>query len=281
MSERKQTNLNEITGNEKNTCRIMADDMHFSLLNEKIRGNTASKIEIENCMGQRYIASGLSGKTIEIDGIPGNALGSYLNGATVHALGNVQDATGDTMNAGTIVVNGNAGDATGYAMRGGAIYVRGNTGYRAGIHMKAYEKQQPLVVIGGCAGSFLGEYQAGGKIIVLGLDSSLTSGETENNKMSKKYASLMPAKRPLAGAFCGTGMHGGAIYLRANEKPEQLPPQVTVSIETGAKIPEIQDAIEKFCGFFKDVSIDKILDSKFVILKPNSKNPYKQLYMTN
>lgn len=75
------------------------------------------------------------------------------------------------MNDGAIFVHGSSGDATGYAMRGGKIYVRGNAGYRAGIHMKAYREKQPVLIIGGEAGSFLGEYQAGGIIIVLGLGS--------------------------------------------------------------------------------------------------------------
>mgnify|MGYP002508363490 CR=1 FL=1 len=44
-----------------------------------------------------------------------------------------------------------------------------NAGYRAGIHMKAYKDKVPVMVIGGTAGSFLGEYQAGGVIVVLGL----------------------------------------------------------------------------------------------------------------
>lgn len=34
--------------------------------------------------------------------------------------------------------------------------------------MKAYQDKQPVIVIGGRAGSFLGEYQAGGTILVLG-----------------------------------------------------------------------------------------------------------------
>ena len=37
--------------------------------------------------------------------------------------------------------------------------------------MKAYKDKAPLMVIGGTAGSFLGEYQAGGVIVVLGLES--------------------------------------------------------------------------------------------------------------
>lgn len=67
------------------------------------------------------------------------------------------------------MIHGSAGDAAGYAMRGGKIYVRDHAGYRAGIHMKEYKKKVPIMIIGGCAGSFLGEYQAGGILIVLGL----------------------------------------------------------------------------------------------------------------
>ena len=108
--------------------------------------------------------------------------------AMVH--GNAQDAVGDTMNAGRIIVHGSIGDAAGYAMRGGEIYVEGNAGYRAGIHMKAYGDKLPAMVIGGRAGSFLGEYQAGGVIIVLGLTES---------------------SRPIVSNFPCTGMHGGKL----------------------------------------------------------------------
>ena len=58
-------------------------------------------------------------------------------------------------------MHGNVGDACGYAMRGGKIYIKGDCGYRAGIHMKAYQQHFPVMVVGGKAGSFLGEYLAG------------------------------------------------------------------------------------------------------------------------
>ena len=109
--------------------------------------------------------------TIDIHGVPGNALGAYLDGAHINVYGNAQDAVGDTMNDGCITIHGSSGDATGYGMRGGSILIEGDVGYRAGIHMKAYRDKQPVMVIGGRAGSFLGEYQAGGCIVVLGLNS--------------------------------------------------------------------------------------------------------------
>ena len=147
---------------------IDAESLHFSALNEAVRACGEKHISIKNCVGQRYIAAGLTGREIEISGTPGNALGAYLNGGAIRVLGNVQEATGDTMNGGEIDVFGSAGDASGYAMRGGKIFIRGDAGYRCGIHMKAYKENKPAIVIGGRAGSFLGEYQAGGIIVVLG-----------------------------------------------------------------------------------------------------------------
>ncbi|MDE5899101.1 MAG: glutamate synthase, partial [Treponemataceae bacterium] len=149
----------------------------------------------------------------------------------------------------------------GYAMRGGEIYIRGNTGYRAGIHMKAYERHQPAVVVGGKAGSFLGEYQAGGKIIVL----NLNPGEDG---------------RPITGEFLGTGMHGGAMYLRMDEAPD-VPKQISVSMARGTELPEIKPYISTFCEHFKEFDKEAILSSMFAVLKPNSANPYHQLYTAN
>ena len=46
-------------------------EMHFQTLNEAIRSTPDTDIMIENCLGQRYIGAGLSGKTIVINGTPG------------------------------------------------------------------------------------------------------------------------------------------------------------------------------------------------------------------
>lgn len=97
--------------------RITAGLMHFKELNEQVRSSPENHIYIDNCIGQRYIASGLSHKEVIINGTPGNALGSYLNGADIIVNGNAQDATGDTMNDGSIIIHGSSGDATGYAMK--------------------------------------------------------------------------------------------------------------------------------------------------------------------
>ena len=110
---------------------INATGLDFCDLNEALRQSRGS-CTITHCLGQRFLAAGISDKTVTVSGIPGNALGAYLNGAKIEVMGNAQDAVGDTMNDGTIVIHGNVGDAVGYAMRGGHIYVRGNACYRAG-----------------------------------------------------------------------------------------------------------------------------------------------------
>lgn len=238
---------------------INADNKYFRDLNDEVRGTAETELVIENCRGQRYIGAGMSGKRLSIFGVPGNDLGCYLNGGAITVNGNAQDATGDTMNGGEIVIHGSSGDATGYAMRGGKILVKGNAGYRAGIHMKAYKTQQPLLMIGGEAGSFLGEYQAGGTIVVLGLG-------------SKKKAPV--------GNLCGTGMHGGRMYLRAEALPPDLPQQVESRRATAEDMAAIDGNLNEFCAAF-GVNKDEILSKPFFVLVPNTKNPYKSLYTVN
>ena len=182
---------------------IWTEGLDFQALGERIRHSQAQELELEGVLGQRYIGAGLRDKRLRIRGVPGNALGAYMDGAQLRVEGNAQDAVGDTMNDGEIVVEGSCGDALGYAMRGGSIFVRGNAGYRCGIHMKAYREKQPRIVIGGRAGSFLGEYQAGGRILVLGLG--------------------LEEEQPPVGAFPAMGQHGGAIFLRCRRPPQDLP----------------------------------------------------------
>ena len=192
-------------------------------------------------------------------GTPGNALGAYLNGASIEVCGNAQDAVGDTMNAGRIVVRGSIGDAAGYAMRGGELYVQGDAGYRAGIHMKAYGDKLPVMVIGGKAGSFLGEYQAGGVIVVLGLTESA---------------------RPIVSNFPCTGMHGGKLFLRSDCKNILLPKQVIARPASHKDLDGIWTYLHTFCELFGG-DCDELVRQPFTLITPNSSNPYKQLYVTN
>ncbi|MCL2230603.1 MAG: glutamate synthase [Treponema sp.] len=242
---------------------ILAKDLHFKDLNQRIKAG-GEFVHVEDCYGQRFIGSALKGKTVTINGTPGNALGCYLDGAVIEVRGNAQDATGDTMNDGKIIIHGNAGDALGYAMRGGSIFVKGNSGYRSGIHMKEYysselKEKKPLIVIGGRAGSFLGEYMAGGIIIVLGIG--------------------VEDEQPV-GNFTGTGMHGGKIFIRTKKELIALPSQVAVEIASADDLREIEGAVNEFAANF-EMNASSILKDQFFVLKPNAKNPYKQLYTAN
>ncbi|MGN0648402.1 MAG: glutamate synthase [Oscillospiraceae bacterium] len=229
----------------------------FDALNEKLR-NSETEVTLTGCLGQRFIASGMKDKKITIHGIPGNALGAYLNGASITVNGNAQDAVGDTMNDGEIIIHGNIGDAAGYAMRGGKIYIQGNAGYRAGIHMKAYKEKIPLMIIGGSAGSFLGEYQAGGIIIVLGLG---TNGKLVSN-------------------FPCTGMHGGKIYFRGEPPKSAFPHNICLRTATEDDMKCIQKQLAEYAAIF-GVPQDTILNTPFTVATPDSKNPYQQMYVAN
>jgi glutamate synthase domain-containing protein 3 len=239
---------------------ISAAQLDFRELNEKIK-STSEDACINDCYGQRFIACGASDKTITINGTPGNALAAYLDGALVQVNGNAQDAVGDTMNGGKIVIHGNAGDALGYSMRGGEIYVKGDAGYRTGIHMKQYKDIKPVIVIGGSVGSFLGEYLAGGIIIVLGIG----------------------AEDVPIGHFTGTGMHGGRIYIRTSADANALlaenllVTQVIAEEATPDELTEIETYISEFAAHF-GMDSEKLANDRFLLLKPNTNNPYKQLY---
>lgn len=241
-----------------NKMVIEANELHFSALNEKIR-QASTNCTIRGCLGQRFIAAGMTGKKIQIEGIPGNALAAYLSGGEIDVHGNAQDAVGDTMNDGCIIIRGSVGDAAGYAMRGGTIYVQKDAGYRAGIHMKEYREKKPAIIIGGRAGSFLGEYQAGGLILVLGLHQS---------------------SYPIVGNFPCTGMHGGKMVLRGNAEGVRFPQQVKAHAASADDLAEIRPFIEHFGTLF-GYSAAELLKQPYTVIVPDSKNPYKQMYVAN
>lgn len=219
---------------------------------------SSGQVLLRDCLGQRFIGAGMKRLNARITGIPGNALGAYLNGGSLEVMGNAQDAVGDTMNAGRIVIHGNVGDTAGYAMRGGTILVEGSAGYRAGVHMKEYENKLPVMVIGGAVGSFLGEYQAGGIILVLGLG---VSG-------------------PIVGNFPCTGMHGGRVFLRSDCRDILFPAQVTARPASGEDLEAIRPYVEDFCRCFgRDPQ--QIMDVPFTLVTPDSRNPYRQMYVAN
>ncbi|HEX77763.1 MAG TPA: hypothetical protein G4O03_05045 [Dehalococcoidia bacterium] len=242
-------------------ARIDAKGLFYRELNARLREavwNGTRRIELRNVYGQRYIGTDLDRPVeIEIFGTPGNDLGAFMDGPRIIVHGNAQDGCGNTMNNGEIIVHGHAGDIIGLSARGGKIFVREDVGYRAGIHMKEYQDKKPVLVIGGTAQDFLGEYMAGGILILLGLN--LKEGE------------------PHRANFIGTGMHGGVIYLSGTVADFQLGKEVGV-----AQLEEKDyQVLRKFVGEFAvhfGYDAGEILKRNFTKLFPLWLRPYGRLY---
>ncbi len=242
---------------------IDAQRVYYRRLNEMIRdairaGET--DIVLRNVNGQRYIGAGLSGQTVTLDvhGVPGNDLAAFMDGPTIHVRNNAQDGCANTMNSGEVFVHGDAGDVVGYGMRGGRVYVERHVGYRVGIHMKAYRNQWPVIVAGGTAADFLGEYLAGGTLVVLGLERN---------------------GQPLVGDYCGTGIHGGDIFLRGEYDPWHVATEhIGVATATDEEMAAIRPCLEEFGSAF-GVSLDDILAEPFTVLRPKSHRPFGDLYV--
>jgi glutamate synthase domain-containing protein 3 len=242
--------------------RIEAKGIYYKELNEKIQealDNGAKKIILDNVNGQRYIGDGLRGSNIKviINGTPGNDLAAFMDGPTIVVNSNAQDGIGNTMNAGKIIVYGDAGDIVGYSMRGGKIYIKGDVGYRVGIHMKAYQDLYPVIIVGGTARDFLGEYMAGGLIIILGL-----------NKEDGV---------PLVGSYVGTGMHGGRIYIRGKVEEYRLGKEINLFALAQDDRDRLNLYLEEYCQDF-NLNLKEILKDKFIKLIPYTHRPYGSLY---
>ncbi len=235
---------------------LNASNVPYRELNQAIRDSGETDFTLKNVCGQRYIACGAKERRFTLYGTPGNGLGQFMDGARVEVFGNCQEAVGDTMNSGEIVIHGSCGDACAYGMRGGRILIEGDVGYRAGIHMKAYREHSPVLIVGGRAGSFLGEYLAGGLIAVLGIGAE----------------GAYPCR-----FFCGTGMHGGKIILRCDEAPAGLPRQVLVRAMAEEDRSELAPHVAAYCAAFGG-DVEALLAQRYFVLTPNPEEGYKQLY---
>jgi len=238
---------------------IDSRELNF-MIHEAVNANYKSII-LNNVCGQRFIGAALKGDIeIIINGIPGNDLGIFMDGPKVIVNGNCEDQSGNTMNHGTIIINGDGGDVIGLSSRGGKIFIKGDVGYRVGIHMKEYEDKFPLLIIGGTINDFLGEYMAGGLIIVLGL-------KYENGNFQE-------SDQPICGNELGAGIHGGKIFLRTDLSLEdKLGIGANVFDITEEEIAEISPFIDEFCKIF-GIPSDIIWKKPFQTIKPISKRPF-------
>lgn len=240
---------------ESAMATVVLGTEHFTEANEMVREalDKADVVEIRDAFAQRYLGCGMvRGKALKIHGVPGNDMACYMDGGTIEVFGNAQDQIGNTMNDGCIIVHGRCGDAAGYGMRGGTIFIREDCGWRVGIHMKQFEDTCPAIVIGGDAGSFLGEYMAGGIIVLLGK----------------------------AGNYLATGMHGGVIYMKqellGDEVPEGLV-QERVDEEDKKVLTKLLMGYNEHFEHDRDIAIDTTGEG-FFRLKPASSRPYENMY---
>lgn len=244
-----------MTAEKPTRATVSLGTAHFGEANERVRAALAEAdvVELHDVYAQRYLGCALpAGKKLGIFGTPGNDMACYMDGGEVEVHGNAQDQIGNTMNAGRIVVHGRCGDAAGYAMRGGEMFIREGCGWRVGIHMKQFQDRRPVVVIGGDAGSFLGEYMAGGVIVLLG--------------------------RP--GDYLGTGMHGGVIYLKQAPSPEFVSEGLVLE-RAGKDDERVLEPLLRTYNLLFAEELGKSIDESaagFWRLRPVSSRPYASMY---
>ena len=186
---------------DSSTYDIDASNIGYKDLNKEILKLNKSEITVINVLSHRYIGISFpkAGKKIRLYGYVGNELANLNENNEIYVYGNVADDCCDTMHGGKVVIYGDARDVLGQAFQGGKIFVKGNAGNRVGIQMREYEGNRPYLIIGGRVDDYLGEYMAGGVILIF------------NN-----------TKAEPTGNYVGSGMVGGRIYIRGKLDPSKL-----------------------------------------------------------
>lgn len=239
---------------------IEAKGLYYKALNRQIRASLSrgeNEIVLKNVLGQRYIAGGLEEKaSFEIYGTPGQNLGAFMNGPRIVVHGNAQDGVGNTMNAGKIVVHGKAGEIPGHSMRGGKLFILGDVEYRAAIHMKEYMDSLPVLVVGGTAKDYCGEYMAGGRVLVLNLGNK--SGSPVGNSVA-------------------TGIHGGVIYIRGGVADYQLGPGAVVGEIDASDRAFLETTLAEYAHDM-DLDLRRITPGDFIKITKKGHRPFANLY---
>ena len=129
--------------------------------------------------------------------------------------------------------------------------------YQFILYFEGLKDKKPALVVGGTAQDFLGEYMAGGVLILLGL--GLADGEYHRAK------------------YIGPGMHGGVIYLRGSVEEFQLGKEVGVAELEEADYEIIRKYVDEYITHFGGDAA-KIMERKFTKLIPLWLRPYGRLY---
>jgi len=156
-----------------------------------------------------------------------------------------------------LVIHGSAGDAVAHSMRGGKVCIKGNIGYRGGIHMKQYEVEaRPVLVVGGTAHSFLGEYMAGGLVLVLGIGKD----------------------KAMIDRGIGSGIHGGEIIIRGEVDDYLLGIGAKKFEFTESDLERIAPIIKTFCEQF-GYNPAEFLNTSYTKIGPASSRPFAGKYV--
>jgi glutamate synthase domain-containing protein 3 len=141
---------------------------------------------------------------IEAFGTSGDYLASGLSGATVEVHGNAQDQLGQIFASGRLVVHGDVGQTFMYGAKGGEAFVMGNAAGRPLINAVG----RPRVVINGTCLDYLAEsfmagdpLNGGGFVVLNGMTFEGDGGQID-----------LPTPYPGGNLFSLAS--GGAIYVR-------------------------------------------------------------------
>jgi glutamate synthase domain-containing protein 3 len=121
--------------------------------------------------------------------------------------------------------------------------------------MKQYLEKRPVLVVGGSARSFLGEYMAGGLILVL-----------------RRFPGDMTDERGI-----GSGIHGGEIFIRGDIADDCLGVGTRKNICNAEEMERINPFINEFAALF-NLDSTPFLEADYVRISPASARPFANKY---
>ena len=75
-------------------------------------------------------------------------------------------------------------------------------------------------------------------------------------------------------------MHGGKMFLRSTCENVTFPAQVSARLAGAEDLLELRTHLEEYCQLF-GLDIETVLAAPFTVVTPDSKNPYRQMYVAN
>ena len=127
------------------------------------------------------------------------------------------------------------------------------------------------LTINGIPGNALGAYLNNANITV-NANAQDAVGDTMNEGKILIHGNI--------GDAAGYAMRGGKMFLRGTCEDIRFPKQVTARCAAPEDLKEIREYLSEYCADF-GYSAEELLSAPFTVITPDSKNPYKQMYVTN